>query len=168
MGVFHHEFEVPADLDTVRRFHGATTVLRDLTPPLLGLDLHEFGALEEGMVARFTLRFGPLPVAWTARHEDVSETGFVDVQVEGPMAHWRHTHTFVPEAEGQRTRVIDHIEYAHPPMPKALLTHLLFNGAGLRTLFAYRALVTRRACARMMREAPERREGAETPLRDVA
>ena len=148
MGEFHNEFMVRADVATVRRFHGSPLVLRQLTPPVLGMQLHEMGPMAEGMVARFTLWFGPLPVRWTARHEDVGPTGFVDVQEAGPMAHWRHTHRFEPVGP-ERTRVIDHIAYAHPPLPRALMTYALFNPAGLRTLFTYRALVTQRACARM-------------------
>ncbi|MEO0325999.1 MAG: hypothetical protein AAF447_23820 [Myxococcota bacterium] len=164
VGTFHSEFLVRADVATVRRFHGSTRVLRQLTPPVLGMQLHAMGAMEEGMVARFTLWFGPLPVRWTARHEQVSETGFVDVQQEGPMAEWRHTHRF-EAVDAAQTRVIDHIEYAHPPLPRALLTYALFNGAGLRALFAYRALVTQRACARMAAEPPP--ESA-PPVRDAA
>ncbi len=145
--VFDYRFTVAASLGAVRAFHGSTRVLRALTPPPMIARIHEFGALEDGMVARFTLWLGPIPIHWTARHEDVSEQGFTDVQVDGPMASWRHTHRFVPLSE-RETEVVEHIEYAHPPGLRGLWTRLLFGRLALRGLFAYRAFVTRSGAKR--------------------
>lgn len=145
--VFEYRFRVPASLAAVRAFHGSTSVLRELTPPPMVAQIHEFGALEDGMVARFTLWFGPIPIRWTARHEGVSEHGFTDVQIAGPMATWRHTHHFRALSDIE-TEVNEHIEYAHPPGLRGLGTRLLFARTGLRALFAYRAFVTRRRAKR--------------------
>jgi ligand-binding SRPBCC domain-containing protein len=141
--VFEHRFEVKAPLAAVRAFHADSSALRKLTPPPTVIQLHRFGPLEDGMVAEFTLWLGPVPVRWKARHEDVGPSGFVDVQVEGPMAAWRHTHRFEPLA-ADRTEVRDRVEYEHPGGLRGLGTRLLFSRVALRGLFSYRALATRR------------------------
>ncbi|MFW5965561.1 MAG: SRPBCC family protein, partial [Halodesulfurarchaeum sp.] len=63
------------------------------------------------------LSVGPLPgvarTTWTSvivdRQRTDTEAWFVDEMREGPMASWRHTHHFV--ADGDRTRLIDRIDY---------------------------------------------------------
>jgi len=144
---FAHRFEVDAPLERVRAFHASPEALRVLTPPGTFIRLDRFGPLEEGMVASFRLWLGPVPVDWVARHEDVSEAGFTDVQVEGPLARWRHHHAF--EALGpSRTAVLDTIDYAHPPGPAGVWTRVAFGRAALSILFAHRARATRRAVDR--------------------
>lgn len=146
MAVFEHRFRVEAPVEAVARFHAGPSVLQVLTPPPVRVELHRFGDLEEGMEAEFTLWIGPLPIRWKARHEDVGPTGFVDVQVEGPMASWRHTHRF--EALGREaTEVVDRIEYAHPRGLAGVGTRAMFNRASLEGVFFYRALATRRSLA---------------------
>ncbi len=94
----------------------------------------------------FTLWLGPLPVPWTARIEDVSPTGFVDRQVSGPFAAWRHRHSYraiTPTV----TEVVDQIE-------ATLRAHIWWGPIGLGMwltlplLFAYRAWKTRRLLER--------------------
>lgn len=145
METFERRFRVPAPVERVRAFHAGPAALKALTPPPMFVQLHRFGALEEGMIAEFTLWLGPLPIRWTARHEDVGPNGFVDAQVAGPMAHWRHTHRFDPVSEGE-TEVVDRVEYAHPEGPRGLWTRVLFAKPGLHGLFTYRAWATRRGC----------------------
>lgn len=147
MEVFERRFRVAAPLSVVRRFHGDPRALTALTPPPMRIRLHRFGAMEEGMEAEFTLWLGPLPLRWLARHEAVGEDGFTDVQVEGPMAHWRHRHQFTALGSTE-TEVHDRIEYAHPGGARGLGTRMLFSRAGLSGLFVYRAWATRRGCAR--------------------
>jgi ligand-binding SRPBCC domain-containing protein len=85
---------------------------------------------------------GPLPLRWTAVHRDVSERGFTDIQREGPVRKWEHTHTFRPLSDEQ-TEIQEHIEYAHKPGLRGLLTRLLFARPNLYLMFTYRKLVTR-------------------------
>jgi ligand-binding SRPBCC domain-containing protein len=155
MPVFEHHFEVDAPVAAVRAFHGSPEALRVLTPPGTFLRLERFGPLEEGMIAEFRLWLGPVPVDWVARHEEVSDGGFTDVMVEGPLARWAHRHVF--EALGpQRSAVIDRIAYAHPPGAAGAWTRVAFGRPALASLFAYRAWATRRAVARGD-SAPSRR-----------
>lgn len=143
MPVFEHRFQVSAPLAAVSGFHRDSSVLKRLTPPPMFVQLHRFGALEDGMVAEFTLWLGPVPIAWRARHEEVGPDGFVDTQVSGPLDSWRHTHRFVSRPGGT-TEVYDRIEYAHPGGLRGLGTRLLFSRLALRGLFAFRAWATRR------------------------
>jgi ligand-binding SRPBCC domain-containing protein len=90
----------------------------------------------------FTLWFGPFPVRWQARFDQVSERGFIDRQASGPFRRWEHRHTFTPVDE-LRTRVSDEIVLALRP-------HLFwgFFGLGMRLslplLFFYRQWRTRK------------------------
>ena len=143
MPVFDYAFDVDAAVEAVRRFHHDTRALKLLTPPPTVVQLHAIEPLAEGSVSRFTLWVGPLPLHWTAVHRDVGPRGFTDVQREGPAARWEHTHTFEPLGP-DRTRIHEHIEFAHKRGPWGLVTRLLFSRPNLLVMFAYRAWVTRR------------------------
>jgi ligand-binding SRPBCC domain-containing protein len=142
---FTHAFTVRAPLAAVSGFHRDTSALKRLTPPPIVVRLHRVEPLAEGSAAEFTLWFGLLPVRWQAVHRQVDPLhGFTDVQQRGPMRWWRHTHRF--EAQGQQaTRISEHIEYAHYPGWRGLLSQLLFSPLALRLLFWYREFVTRLA-----------------------
>lgn len=144
MPTFDFRFTVKAPLAEVVRFHGATDVLRKLTPPPLIVQIHRFGAMEEGMEAEFTLWLGPLPVRWLAVHRDVSGRGFTDIQKKGPAARWEHTHRFTALSD-RLTEIHEHIEYGHKPGLSGLASRLLFPKPGLFLLFTYRKWATRRA-----------------------
>src|SRR3989304_5413054 len=59
-------------------------------------------------------RIGPRWVRWVAVHSDYVEgRQFRDTQVEGPFAHWVHTHRVEPGGPGARI-LEDQVEYALP------------------------------------------------------
>ncbi len=147
MPTFDYAFVVDAPLAAVSAFHQSTDILKRLTPPPMFAQIHDFGEMREGMVARFTLWLGPIPLRWQARHVDVGPNGFTDVQERGPLAAWRHTHHFSAESP-TRTRIHEHIEYTHRPGLPGLFTRLIFGRIGLHALFTYRQLVTRRTLRR--------------------
>jgi ligand-binding SRPBCC domain-containing protein len=93
-------------------------------------------------VSTFVLRVGPLPVRSTAVHRDASDRGFTDVQASGPVAAWAHSHTFTPLSDG-RTRIDEHIEYAHKPGLWGVATRSLFSKPNLWLMFSYRWFVIR-------------------------
>ncbi len=142
MPTFTNKFTVNAPLTAVADFHSRTDILKKLTPPPLFVQIHDFGEMSEGMVAKFTMWFGPIPVRWIAKHVDVSQSGFSDIQQEGPLQTWAHTHRFAENAAGVTT-VYDTIEYTHPAGWKGLLTRVMFGRLNLKLLFFYRMLVTR-------------------------
>jgi ligand-binding SRPBCC domain-containing protein len=134
----------------VSAFHRDTRILKKLTPPPLFVQVHEFGAMKEGMVAKFTMWFGPVPVYWEAVHSHVSENGFTDTQRVGPLKSWQHRHRFVAEGENL-TRVHESIVYEHPSGWRGWLTRIVFGKLGLHGLFLYRQWVTRRGVARLLK-----------------
>jgi ligand-binding SRPBCC domain-containing protein len=97
----------------------------------------------------FTVWLGPIPIRWLAQIEEVSPTGFVDRQLQGPFAQWQHRHTFVPIDE-QTTQVIDEINFSYKANPWwkivgwGMITNLSF-------LFAYRGWKTRRLLEKSQR-----------------
>jgi ligand-binding SRPBCC domain-containing protein len=90
----------------------------------------------------FTLRFGPLPIRWSASIEDITDSGFTDRQLSGPFSEWVHRHIF-NQVDDQTTEVLDQITLklkSHPIWGPIGLAFVL----GLPVLFAYRAWKTRR------------------------
>lgn len=145
---FNHRFTVDAPVEDVAAFHSDTAALRQLTPFPIIARIHEYEPLAEGSNARFTLWFGPLPIRWHAVHSNVSDVGFTDTQVNGPLKSWQHTHRFIPAGSG-KTVVEDTIRYEHDEGPRGILSRLLFNKAGLLYLFSARMVLTRRGVCRL-------------------
>ncbi len=149
MPQFNYEFTVAAPVAAVAAFHGSTDVLKKLSPPPMFVQIHSFGEMEEGMIADFTLWLGPIPLRWQAEHSNVSQNGFTDTQIKGPLRSWQHTHSFVAEGP-QQTRVREQIDYTHPSGLKGIFTRLLFGKPGLLFLFSYRKRVTQKGVAHML------------------
>ena len=96
-------------------WHALPDALGKLTPPGEHVEvLERKGGIERG--ARVVLRFGrwPFRVRWVAVHQDYEEGRFFsDLQVHGPFAYWKHTHTFEPD--GLAACILeDKVEYALP------------------------------------------------------
>ncbi len=140
---FRYCFKVNAPLKAVTDFHRRSASMAAITPPPVMVKLHAAPPrLAEGDEMDFTLWLGPLPIRWQARIEEVSETGFVDRQLDGPFGRWDHRHTFKLVDE-TTTLVIDEIEFelARSPFKAAIG---LGMGLTLPLLFAYRGWKTRR------------------------
>ncbi|MCY4146051.1 MAG: hypothetical protein OXE95_03740 [Chloroflexi bacterium] len=134
-----------ASLGDLRRFHQDPRALAKLTPPPIFAQLlrDERLSITQGEV-EFRLWFGPLPLRWVARHEPGPTTdSFADVQMRGPMAHWRHEHIFRDVPGG--VELTDRVTLAHKPGLWGAFTRLAFAGLPLRILFVFRHWRTRRA-----------------------
>lgn len=142
MPTFKYAFTLNATTEMVRDFHHDTRVLKILTPPPLIVQIHSFEPLADGSQARFTLWFGPFPVHWEAIHSNVTDTGFTDTQVQGPLKAWKHQHRFSPIGENQ-TLVSEIIEYEYKEGASGLIGRLLFSPAALYLLFTARKIITR-------------------------
>ena len=143
--VFVKTSHIRASLEDLQRFHQDPRALSRLTPPPIFPQLRrdERMSITEGEV-EFTLWLGPLPIRWLARHEPgPTPTSFADVQIQGPMAHWRHEHIFRQVAGG--VELTDRVTLAHKRGLRGLFTRLAFDGLPLRILFVYRHWRTRRA-----------------------
>ncbi len=146
--VFTKTSRINASLDDLLRFHQDPSALSRLTPPPIFAQLQrdERASITEGEV-EFTLWLGPLPIRWLARHEPgPTPTSFADLQIAGPMEHWRHEHIFREVAGG--VELTDRVTLAHKSGLRGLFTRLAFDGIPLRILFAYRHWRTRLALQR--------------------
>lgn len=143
--IFRKSSVIKTTLAQMKHFHEAPQALASLTPPPMRLRVNrdERRSISEGEID-FTLLFGPLPIRWLARHETgPTADSFADVQVQGPLAYWRHEHIFTVVAGG--VELTDCITFAHRPGFTGLLTRLAFDGLPLRLLFVYRHWRTKRA-----------------------
>ncbi len=126
---------VPAPLHETFEFFADARNLEHLTPPWLRFDIRTPGvlAMRQGLVIDYRISIYGMPIPWQTRI-DVWEPGvrFVDHQVRGPYRWWRHDHRF--EAAGDRTRVIDHVEY----LPRARWISGALVRRDVERIFAYR------------------------------
>ncbi|MFN0120146.1 MAG: SRPBCC family protein [Blastocatellia bacterium] len=109
-----------------------------------------------GTLIDYQLSLLGIPFGWQTRIlEWVPEHSFVDEQVKGPYALWRHTHTF--EALGpDRTLMRDRVEYRLPLGILGRIAHALWVKRTLRGIFDYRAATT----AQLFRSSTASRTGA--------
>jgi len=129
---------LPRPRSEVFAFFQEPSNLAKLTPPWLGFEVLTPGPLKMAAGARFDYTVRPLGFAqhWTTLIESYDPpNSFVDTQLKGPYALWRHRHTFADENEG--TRVTDEIEYALPLEPLGLVA-LPVVKRQLEEIFAYR------------------------------
>ncbi|MEZ5101526.1 MAG: TIGR01777 family oxidoreductase [Thermoleophilia bacterium] len=122
MGTFEKQSHVDATAAETFAWHERPGALERLTPPWERVRVVERrGGLEDGSEVVLEVRKGPLRRRWVARHRDY-EAGrrFVDEQVEGPFARWRHTHEFLPNG-GAGSTMRDLVEYALPLGPLGAL-----------------------------------------------
>jgi hypothetical protein len=117
---------------------------RILTPPI---------KMKAGVVIKYRLAlFGALVYWRTVIESWDPEESFVDSQIKGPYALWRHTHSF--EEKGPRqTLMRDLVEYGVPYGPLGRIAHALFVERWLKKIFDYRAAMI----ARLM-EAEDKEE----------
>ncbi len=137
MSVYERSVRVAAPLSEVWEFHSTPAGLTALTPGWMNLRVEavrlpsaegdggtETVAADEEptLVAgsELDLSVRPLGVGprqgWTSRIVDRrigdGAARFVDDMVEGPFAHWEHTHSFY--ADGDETLLRDRVEYRLP------------------------------------------------------
>jgi ligand-binding SRPBCC domain-containing protein len=112
---FIRRSRIEAPAAAVYAWHALPGALERLTP--LGervIVIEKTGGIERG--ARVVLQFGrwPFRQRWIAEHQDFEEGKyFSDVQVSGPFAYWKHTHTFEPDGPSA-CFLEDCVEYALP------------------------------------------------------
>ncbi len=123
-------------------WHAAPGAFRRLAPPWEAVEIvgRTHDDLVEGSEVTLRVRKGPLALRWVARHRDVRPGhGFVDEQVSGPFAAWRHEHTFLPHPDG--AALVDQITMRPPGGPLGRLAVPLLRGTISRML-RYRHDVT--------------------------
>ena len=97
MPVFETRAVMPVPVEELFAYHARPGAFERLAPPWQKLDIIEqTGGMQDGGRVVFDAHFGPVKKRWVAEMSEYREGAqFVDTQVEGPFAHWRHTHRFV-------------------------------------------------------------------------
>lgn len=140
--------EISADIERVWAWHDdVQTALPALSPPGDDVKLERadvpiqvgsevvilakgpFGRLR--WVARYVEYVPPHPVVYGI------EARFVDEQVSGPFAFWRHSHEF-EALDAKRTRLVDRIDYRPPLWPLSFPADVVLIRPKLRAMFAHR------------------------------
>lgn len=106
------EQRVPHPRDEVFAFFSDPRNLGRITPDWIHFRMERpLTRMTEGTIIDYRLRIRGIPLRWRTRIAEYEPPHrFVDVQVRGPYALWRHEHTF--EAVEGGTLVRDRVEYA--------------------------------------------------------
>ena len=147
--VFEKSLSLPCSAAQAFAWHERPDALGELIPPNDPVRVIEHQPGKQGSIgdgARVVLAIGkwPFQIRWVAVHEGyVAGQQFVDKQVRGPFAFWRHTHSF--EATGERSCMLkDHVEYR---LPLGLFGSILAHGLvrkKIERMFVWRHAVTAR------------------------
>jgi uncharacterized protein (TIGR01777 family) len=115
MPVFEWRSTMPVSADELYAWHARAGAFARLTPPWQNIRvIEQSGGIADGARLVFEYRVGPWHGRWTAVHElNQPGRGFVDRQVEGPFAAWRHEHRFIARSEHESV-MEDHVEFALP------------------------------------------------------
>lgn len=148
-----YQTTIAAPLARVWLFHTDAQNLPRLSPPAANVRLESADLpLREGSELVILAR-GPLarPIRWVARITDFTpphavlfgvEARFVDEQLAGPFASWRHEHE-MEAVDAKTTLLTDRITYRLRGGPLGILADWLFVRWQLSQLFAYRHRVLR-------------------------
>ena len=143
-------------------FFGDAFNLERITPPFLQFRILNEPPIEmaEGTLLEYRLGLFGIRFYWKTLIEKWSpEESFVDVQLKGPYALWRHTHTF-EELSHASTLVRDRVEYQVPYGLFGRFAHTLFIKRTLKKIFDYRARIIARLLAPAGRSAEHGPEAA--------
>ena len=133
---------VPAPVAEVFEFFSRPENLAKITPEELGFVILTPSpiAMKTGAQIDYTIRVFGLRVRWTTlitAYEPGSS--FVDEQLRGPYASWRHTHRFEEVPGG--TMVHDEVRYALPFGLLGTLAHAMVVKRQLGSIFDHRSEV---------------------------
>jgi ligand-binding SRPBCC domain-containing protein len=134
-------------------FFGDAFNLERITPPFLRFRVLTAPPIKmtEGTLLEYRLALFGIRFYWKTLIERWSEDEFfVDSQLKGPYALWRHTHTF-ERLTASSTVVRDHVEYRIPFSFAGRVAHTIFVKRVLKRIFDYRA----RAIVRLLAPAGE-------------
>jgi ligand-binding SRPBCC domain-containing protein len=128
-------------VDEVFAFFADAHNLETITPPWLGFKILSMSttSISEGTVICYRLRLHGIRIYWRT---EICEWNpphcFVDEQSKGPYTQWRHTHRF--EAHGNRTKMIDEVQYSLPFGVLGRVVHTLNVQGDVSRIFDYRSL----------------------------
>lgn len=136
--IFERSVQVPVSPAALYAWHARPGAFERLNPPWEDVAVVERDpGLADGAAVHLRVKAGGLPLSWHLVHRDhVPGEQFVDEQVRGPFARWRHTHQMRSAPAG--ATLVDHVDYALPlgALGQALAGR--FVAAKLDALFRYR------------------------------
>jgi ligand-binding SRPBCC domain-containing protein len=144
--MLRREQRVPGLPAEVFAFFADAHNLEAITPPWLDFRVVTPTPIEMrvGTLIEYRLELHGVPLEWLTRIEEWTPgVRFVDVQLSGPYALWRHTHEFAPDGRGT-TVMRDTVRYALPLWPLGELAHALLVRRDLERIFDYRATAVAR------------------------
>lgn len=121
MPVFRLASPIATSPDELFAWHGRPGAFERLVPPWeeVTVERRDEPLLADGAELVLRMKVAPgVTVRWVARHGEVrpppsaGEPQFVDEQVEGPFASWRHLHRFLPRDGG--SQIVDEITWEPP------------------------------------------------------
>jgi len=131
--------QIPLPRREVFAFFADPHKLELLTPPWLRFRILSVSTptVESGTEINYRLRVRGVPMRWKALIERFEpEEEFIDLQLHGPYAYWRHQHLFRDCPGG--TLVTDKVEYALPLGPLGEVAHSLLVRRDLERIFNFR------------------------------
>jgi uncharacterized protein (TIGR01777 family) len=141
---FSKRTRIPVPSSALFDWHERQGALERLIPPWEQVEVvQRTGGIRDGARVVVSVPLAPLVrTRWLVEHRDYIEgRQFRDVQLQGPFAHWVHTHRIEPDGPDAST-LEDSIDYALPLGPLGALFGGAIASAKLRRLFGYRHAVT--------------------------
>jgi hypothetical protein len=107
---FSYSSVVPAPLEKVWALYSDANSINKISPAFARVNFERLDLpLRAGAEIVFVGKYPP-KIRWHAKIEAfVENSHFVDVQVSGPFAHWRHEHFFKSHERG--TEMTDRVEF---------------------------------------------------------
>ncbi|MEO8846924.1 MAG: SRPBCC family protein [Kofleriaceae bacterium] len=143
MYILERHQHVAAPRREVFAFFADAANLEQMTPRGLGFTILTRPPIVMRAGARidYRIKLHGLPMTWHTLIEQLEpDQRFIDVQLKGPYAVWRHTHSFADAPDGG-TELGDRIVYELPLGPLGKIAHALFVKRQLEQIFDYRARV---------------------------
>ena len=142
---FEVSSEIPADVESVWRFHLRPEALEYLSPQWMGLKIVDPGnGVADDSLVRAEVGFWPFRITWEALHCNVrANQTFTDIALTSPFRFWVHQHVIEPVSAAE-SRLRDVIWFLHPAWIPTFIARPLIRGA-LGVLFKWRHHKTRKA-----------------------
>lgn len=144
MAFFQKSSLLPVPAEDLQGWHFRLGAFERLSPPWAEITAADGDPIpRSGETFAFQVRQSVFSRRWVARFlPHPSDRGFVDEQVAGPFARWKHTHTFAP-AEAQQSLLVDEVEYALPFGLAGRLAGAALARRQIERLFGFRHRRTR-------------------------
>ena len=129
---------VPGLIENIFPFFADARNLEAITPPKLRFEVRSAPeTLERGSQIDYRLHLRGIPMSWkTLIAEWKPPYRFVDVQMHGPYALWRHQHDFIPVDGG--VKITDIVDLVLPFAPLGNLVAEAWVTSDVNHIFAFR------------------------------